>query len=48
MGRKNEVDVEWMALIEEAVQAGISPEEIKKFLEGASMNSWGRNDLVVG
>ncbi|TFD98118.1 anti-repressor SinI family protein [Jeotgalibacillus salarius] len=48
MGRKNEVDVEWMALIEEAVEAGISKEEIRDFLEGTGSNSWRRNDLVVG
>ncbi|AJD90446.1 hypothetical protein JMA_11290 [Jeotgalibacillus malaysiensis] len=48
MGRKNEVDVEWMALIEEAVQAGIPVEDIRDFLEGAGSANWRRNDLVVG
>ncbi|MFB1083188.1 anti-repressor SinI family protein [Jeotgalibacillus sp. JSM ZJ347] len=48
MGHKNEIDVEWMALIEEAVQAGISQEEIRDFLESAGSANWRRNDLVVG
>lgn len=34
MGRKTEIDMEWVALINEALGAGISEKEIADFLKG--------------
>ncbi|TFE01308.1 anti-repressor SinI family protein [Jeotgalibacillus sp. R-1-5s-1] len=48
MGQKHEVDMEWVALIKEAVEAGIPKEEITKFLKSQESVVWSQQNLFAG